>query len=763
VTDISYNIYYSRTAGGPWTLANPTPLSHVDGGNSYTVTDLQPGILYYFVIIGGTITDGEFIPLISQHIGPKSLDTGDINSLRLNTISVKTFAPHAQTITFLGHTFTMHASTDGSLGMEFGFVNPEFKATYSNNGIAQLSNSLTINSITESPTFVYEGKNATVPTWIATIGNNLASASTGTDPTPEQGTPFIDETDKGVLFNNGKVYAEAGTTFGDVGTDDIVFEVVFRCTSGITSSFVCKRDSASNDGWVSFINTSNQLVFNIDDGTASINVTSGVLTPGAWYHAAFFGDRSGSGQWYINGTASGSAASLSGAANTLDVVAPLVVGALREDFINKSQDIIVYLALWHRGAWLDTHLQATVSMDRFSRVSGILAELATSSGVPTTMTRSTSAYLDKLVSGVRNLYRVGENWLRVVSREDDEATAIVGLLAERTRTNLILQSEDFATTWSPLRASVLTNSTTAPNGFSTADTIHEDGTAADTHYITQNFNQTSGVTYTWSIWVKAINRNVIRVQAQSSPIAYATFDISTETVVTSLNTLSAKLEPYGNGWYRANITYIATATSAQEMFVFLADDSANLTFDGLDQDGVYLWGAQVEATRWPSSYIPTTTGTAPRSADVLKYASNIGNDGTMEVDLLLSDADSTEFHYPVSAYEVANRNNNRIDMFVHPTSDAISFEIKNGGVGSSFGPAAPTDIVDGVIHTAKLRWGTFTEEVYVDNNLEGTLALTPPTTIDEISVGGDRSSSSTNQVDGILSNVRVFNTSDVSL
>lgn len=68
--DIKYNVYYSTFPKGPWTLANPTPLDHDPAGNEYTISGLKLGATYYFVVVGGYIEDEEFIPLVTQHIGP---------------------------------------------------------------------------------------------------------------------------------------------------------------------------------------------------------------------------------------------------------------------------------------------------------------------------------------------------------------------------------------------------------------------------------------------------------------------------------------------------------------------------------------------------------------------------------------------------------------------------------------------------------------------------------------------------------------------
>ena len=75
------------------------------------------------------------------------------------------------------------------------------------------------------------------------------------------------------------------------------------------------------------------------------------------------------------------------------------------------------------------------------------------------------------------------------TRSNDTATRVdENGLIEKVRTNLVLQSEAFNVTWGPVRSSVTANTTTAPDGTSTADTLF-DSVDNNIHYVRQSFSR----------------------------------------------------------------------------------------------------------------------------------------------------------------------------------------------------------------------------------------------------------------------------------
>jgi hypothetical protein len=182
-----------------------------------------------------------------------------------------------------------------------------------------------------------------------------------------------------------------------------------------------------------------------------------------------------------------------------------------------------------------------------------------------------------------------------------------GLLVEEQRTNVCTYSEDFTNgVWSKTRSSISSNATTAPDAASTADKLIE-GASSTTHLVT--FTTVTGAVF--SVFAKASERSWIALQ-QSLPGNFCYFNLSSGSVG-SASGATGSITSVGNGWYRCSIA-VTSASSMWDIFVATGDNGASYTGDGTS--GVFIWGAQIEAGSFPTSYIPTTTAAVTRSADV---------------------------------------------------------------------------------------------------------------------------------------------------
>jgi hypothetical protein len=210
-----------------------------------------------------------------------------------------------------------------------------------------------------------------------------------------------------------------------------------------------------------------------------------------------------------------------------------------------------------------------------------------------------------------------------------------GLLHEGPSINLMLQSEDFSTTWSPLRLNVSINAAIAPDGELTADKIYDDATVANNHVIYQNKAHAIGV-ITSSLYVKAAEYSNVRLalyNATDGFLADTTFDLITGVATIASGT--ATIVDASNGWWRISVT--GTATVAGSYYYVYLHNGTSGTYDGDGVSGIYVWGAQLEDFRLATSYIKVTTSTAARTTDLLsiQYTDNfpeINNPLTVLVD-----------------------------------------------------------------------------------------------------------------------------------
>lgn len=184
--------------------------------------------------------------------------------------------------------------------------------------------------------------------------------------------------------------------------------------------------------------------------------------------------------------------------------------------------------------------------------------------------------------------------------------------------NLLLQSQDFATTWSRTNGDVTANAATAPDGTLTADKFIPN-TTAGVHYPSQSVT-TNTVIHTASVYLKAGEYSWAILYVAGAGVGYY-FDIANGAVGNAFIAAptSFSIQSVGDGWRRYSITFTATASTTVRIYAATANGTNSFSGDGTS--GIFIWGAQLNqnpmeggVTSSLTTYYPTTTAAyyAPR-------------------------------------------------------------------------------------------------------------------------------------------------------
>jgi hypothetical protein len=207
----------------------------------------------------------------------------------------------------------------------------------------------------------------------------------------------------------------------------------------------------------------------------------------------------------------------------------------------------------------------------------------------------------------------------------------LGLLVEDARTNYCLHSQDSfdQSIWNNegTNPTVTVNAATAPDGTLTAALVADNSSSA-APYINQSvtLSGASG-TYTTSVYAKAGTSSIICVQLQTGSQDGACYFQLTGAGSAALRSLhpatSAQIKQLANGWYRCSIQCTSTGGGdggALRIAPAWRSDMTGGESDATQTGNLYIWGVQVEAGAFLSSYIPTSGATATRAAESISIS-----------------------------------------------------------------------------------------------------------------------------------------------
>jgi hypothetical protein len=234
---------------------------------------------------------------------------------------------------------------------------------------------------------------------------------------------------------------------------------------------------------------------------------------------------------------------------------------------------------WVRDA-LWSNAQAVPSLDLRFADNKSLTDATTGANLVTFTRASSGTYV-----GSDGVLRTAAN---DVPRFDHNPTTgkSLGLLVEEQRTNLLLQSDSFATSWGITAGVTVTSlGQVGPLGLNATRFTYNASPSQPGPY--QVVSTISGTVYTASFWVRGVS----------------SFPSSLNVVFND----GATYVPVTSSWQRVSAQITASVTGSVG-FRIDRFPTSNAVYE--------IAGMQLEAGAFPTSYIPTTTTALTRSADV---------------------------------------------------------------------------------------------------------------------------------------------------
>ena len=245
------------------------------------------------------------------------------------------------------------------------------------------------------------------------------------------------------------------------------------------------------------------------------------------------------------------------------------------------------------------------------------------------------------------------------------------ILLEPTSTNLLPYSEDFSE-WSKssggigIKPVITADNVVSPNGVQNAEKVVFDlnggGSGDESVYslLTQNYTSVNGTTYSLSCYLKG--------ESGGEQIIFD-FDSQNSNVVTLTNE-----------WVRYTFSKTVSTNGSRSIRFGSRGNNSGGTY-GSDNPTVYIWGAQLEALPYATSYIPTLTGsqevratetaTGAGSADLIN-----STEGVLYAEIAALADDGTSRQISLSSGSSAT---NKISLIYTSTSNQLQAFVRSSG------------------------------------------------------------------------------------
>ena len=255
------------------------------------------------------------------------------------------------------------------------------------------------------------------------------------------------------------------------------------------------------------------------------------------------------------------------------------------------------------------------------------------------------------------------------------------LLLEPASTNLVTTSETLSNYWSVQGATLIVdNQAVNPTGSLYANKLNTSNTAQYRGLNNAETTSYDGKTLNVSVFAKKITNDYIYFYniGSTSGSSGVWFNISNGTLGNIGGAWSnAKIEDYGNGWYRCSAT-VTFGTNTNYLYLLNSDGNDNKTSTIGSQ--TYLWGSQVEEQSYATSYIPTNGSSQTRAAETCNGAGTSSTFNSTE-GVLYAEISGLALAGGDSRISLSDSTlNNRISFAYSPTASKGYIIVKINGV-----------------------------------------------------------------------------------
>ena len=325
---------------------------------------------------------------------------------------------------------------------------------------------------------------------------------------------------------------------------------------------------------------------------------------------------------------------------------------------------------------------------------------------------------------------------------DPSTLALRGLLIEEERTNLLTYSADFSNAaWAANNTTVTTNTTAAPDGTTTADTITVDVSGSASRYQTVSC---AALRYTFSVYLRAGTDS-----AASFGIYQGSWVAQTGVIISGPGTLDGGSSYQtitglsSSEWTRVAVTTDA-AVSASTLRCFVYPGGVSNT----SGDTTICWGAQLEAGAFATPYIPTTSAAVTRAADVAVVSdlTDIGynaSEGTLYIEGYAAPGIGAS---SINILSLSDGTANELIALRHVTGGTtIDYTVVDGGVAQV--DTAGTAVTAGAAFKAAIAWKVNDFAQSVNGGAAQTDASGTVPTVDRLALGA---------FNGTIKNARLY-------